>query len=153
MAQQTTTTARHIPSGAKGRDFDQAVKTPAFILEALRAYAPIDLDPFTCERTAGHTAARYAYRWPDSDALALPWTRRPTHSGSWHVFANPPFDRLGDVLAHIEGQAWGGTDSELSALLPIRSHRRYWRHVASASAVVELPAFAFEGHANAFPLP
>ena len=146
------TTDSHIPSGAKGHEYEQSIRTPEFILARVREHAPIDLDPFTDRGNMLHTGASHVFTWPGDDALQLPWTR-PGLQGSLHVCANPPFNALPAVLEHIAEQRFSCVQSELTALLPIRSHRRYWRFTHGASAVVELPAFAFAGHDHTFPLP
>ena len=143
-------TPRHIPSGAKGRDFEQAISTPVAFVDAVHAHATIELDPFCDATNAGHTRARRSYVFPTQSGLALPWT--PAQPQSWHVYANPPFAELGLVLAHAVSHSWRG-GFELTMLLPLRSHRRYWHHVYSSDACVELFSFAFAGFETKFPMP
>jgi site-specific DNA-methyltransferase (adenine-specific) len=58
--------------------------TPDVILDLVRAFAPIGLDPASCE---GNPTKAKVHLTPERDGLSKPWN----HSGL--VFLNPPYGR------------------------------------------------------------
>ena len=109
-----------------------------------------DVDLFNDAQTRGNVRARRHITFPDEDAL----DRRCWARGRGEVFwGNPPFEcpTLGQTLRKASEQDW--SFDQLVLLVPLRPHRVYWRPAWTSKLEVHLPAHAFEGEENTFPLP
>lgn len=78
------------------------------------------------------------------DVLALHGHARPT------VFCNPPWDDLGRWIPKIVAES---RSCDVLALLPLRSHRRYWAPTWTASGFCFIEAIAYEGFGNKMAIP
>lgn len=160
-----------------GQARKQDVLTPEWLLDAVRAVAPIVLDPCTIPsnpvgaeqfcylpeeatrlqeqlRTAEDKAEKAMLRkqlkpYLTGGGLSLDWS---FVVGKGVVFVNPPFDSLEMWMRKCELQATTlGTPSYL--LCPFRPHRKWFSKYAQGFDVITLAPFAFRGHSQAFPAP
>lgn len=120
---------------------EQTILTPTWLTDNLiREWGFIAMDP--CSDDAGTVPARVHVRAQDREhGLVRHWLS--------YTYANVPFGRLKDWLAHAVKQL-GPT----ALLAPVRTHRRWYREaVRGCSAVIEFDAFAFQGFKSTFPAP
>jgi hypothetical protein len=127
--------------GSRTGHREQRVHTPEPVIRVLRSLWPegIAFDPCgSPDSIVG--AADQAYPEIGRDGLAEPWPER--------TFFNPPYDNLAPWLARYR-EAW-----EIVGLVPVRTHRVWFRAaLAASSAVVWLDPLKFLGHGAAFPAP
>ena len=136
---------------------EQEILTPPEILDPLRELwggRPV-FDPFGSER---HAIADHTALLEDgTDGQQWTWPDR--------TFGNPPYGELERAMVGTKrGKPDGATyyldhvDGEISRwcfLIPVRSHRKWWRRVANRDhvTVLELDPVKFVGFDQAFPAP
>lgn len=102
--------------------------SPEKLLERVRAFAPIGLDP--CSNAS--SIVRAAVEWTferDGDSLPKPW------AGRGLVYVNPPYGREIVPFA-LKLALEGAFGTEIIALLPARTDARWWQqHIVSAQAI------------------
>lgn len=87
-----------------------------------------------------YVQAEHTIRLPD-DGLRYVWIDR--------TFVNPQYDALKSWLSHE-----GTGDGRLAWLIPVRTHRKWWRAWArTMDVVIYLDPFAFAGHCDKFMAP
>lgn len=152
---------RRVPSGAKGRGYQQDTHTPDVVAEVVyRVFGGIaDLDPFGSPlqilraktivvpkklryaRSIRHEGATIIV----GDGGAIDW---------WgNVFLNPEFEDLGPALEKTWSEVHLGRAEQAIVLGPIRTHRRYAPWFWAANACCFMRPIAFEGWKHQFPLP
>lgn len=113
-------------AGATG---PQTWSTPAALVRVLEdryTRDGFDLD------AAAHADNAVAEHWlgPGSsiseDALAVPWRLTPVH-GPVSVFANPPWNRVGEWVAHALAEVQAGHCEVVVLVLPTRAETAWWR--------------------------
>ncbi len=155
---------------------EQTVLSPAKILKPLRSvWDRIQLDPCAApvgpvwvpctvkgckNEPPGRTACRHCHgaggvlaydqvraqipirKSEGGDGLAAPWCDR--------TYYNPPYDVLKPWLA-VDRIPNG---ARAAGLVPVRSHRTWWREWARRQdVVIYLNPFRFEGHSSTYPAP
>lgn len=149
-----------------GQAREQTVLTPDWLLDAIRAVAPIGLDPCTtpenpcCAQTfcsvegaSGRSQpSDVAMGFTGSDGLQIPWgwPIQRAALGSC-VYVNPPYSDLKDWLQKCSAEANCGLGIYL--LCPVRPQRRWFNEYTKGYTVVSLAPFPFKGHKSAFPAP
>lgn len=114
----------------------QRVLTSRWVIDlVIEACGPIVLDP--CGAPSSEVIA---------DRILMPETGDDGLAADWngHTFCNPPWDALGVWLCKMVEQASRGVP--ITALVPLRTHRTYWRFAWRADAVAFLPAIGFCGY-------
>ena len=134
------TVLRHSTLPSPDYERVQERNTPAYILNPIRRFygGKIDRDP--CSNPTSLVRARWVRMRPEApaDEKVAPdtffiWRGR--------VFLNPPFNDLGPWVERA-----ASSPGEVVALLPVRTHRSYWRHVwGKATAICWLGPVSFEG--------
>lgn len=122
-----------------GDSNNQRVHTPQIVLDFIAEVWPegIALDP--CGSPDGIVKADRII-CPPEDGLSLEWPAR--------TFINPPYRKLKPWLEKYL------TCSEIFALVPVRTHRAWFRRALDTSRwYVWLDPLKFEGHANTYPQP
>lgn len=132
------TALRGMVNGAK--QHEQRIHTPMEILRPIAKLWPegIACDPCGSPDSLVDAGEVYGPEFKIKDSLLVPWPDRS--------FVNPPYDNLKAFFAHgmrFEEQAW---------LIPVRSHRSWWRDARAACDVVAwLSPIAFVGFDQSFP--
>ncbi len=127
---------------------EQTVLTPEWLLDAIRAVAPIGLDPCTTpENPTGAGAYYFLPRW---NGLEERWDYGVIEQDSI-VYVNPPYDSLKLWLKKCEGEAFHGT--KIYLLAPFRPQRKWFVDYTKGCTVASLAPFPFVGHKSAFPAP
>ncbi len=125
----------------------QEILTPPSILDPLiEFWGDIALDP--CSDADGSVPAQAHLRGSafNEDGLAAQWPDG--------TFVNPPYGKLKDWLGCVVEQLPDGERREIVMLIPVRSHRKWWRAAArEASEVLYLNPIKFVGYDQAFPAP
>ena len=132
---------KSLVDGSRTGTREQRVHTPARVMAALAGVWPegIAFDPCgSPDSIVG--AADQAYPEIGRDGLSEPWPER--------TYFNPPFDDLKPWLAKYCAAR------EVVGLVPVRTHRVWFRRAISSSTSVHfLDPLKFVGHAAAFPAP
>lgn len=127
--------------GSRTGTREQRVHTPSSVMRALAGLWPegIAFDPCgSPDSIVG--AADQCYPEIGRDGLVEAWPER--------TYFNPPFDDLAPWLAKYRA-AW-----EVVGLVPVRTHRRWFREsIQQSSSVHFLDPLKFVGHSAAFPAP
>jgi site-specific DNA-methyltransferase (adenine-specific) len=122
--------------------------TPPEVLDQVRRFAPIHLDPCTTPRNPVGADSWYALENGD-DGLAHPWQARGL------VYANPPYGRgIGAWVEKAAREAMRG--AEIIALLPARTDSRWfqtWVFQQAAAICWWRGRIKFVGAENSAPFP
>ena len=124
-----------------GQVREQTVLTPDWLLDAIRAVAPIGLDP--CTTTDNPVEA---WRWftEEQNGLSEAWDHGLTYT-------NPPYGDLKPWMQKCWAEARFGV--RIYLLAPFRPHRRWFNEYTKGHTVVTLAPFPFKGHKASFPAP
>lgn len=121
--------------------------TPPEVLDRLRAWAPIGLDPCSNASSIVHAATEWRLERGE-DGLSLPWADRGL------VFVNPPYGRaLGPWLAKCTSEGVRGV--EVVALVTGRPDTRWFQAAARSCAALHFWAgrLTFLGAPHPAPFP
>lgn len=119
---------------------EQRIHTPLTILRPIAELWPegIACDPAGSPDSLVEAEVTMGPEFEIKDSKLVPWPER--------TFINPPYDDLKAFLGHgmqFDEQAW---------LIPVRSHRKWWRAARRASDVIAwLNPLAFVGFEQSFP--
>lgn len=124
--------------------------TPDSILELVRSFAPIELDP--CTSKENPTQARYIRtRECDPDGLETPW-----HEFNGLVYVNPPYGRRKGqrckewVDKAIRESRLG---AEIIMLLPARTDTQWFQRAMAFPVCFVAGRLTFKGQTNGAPFP
>lgn len=113
--------------------------TPPWVLELVRAIAPIRLDPCTAPSnptqaatfcSLGESAPNRDGVWLGPDGLAVDWARGSPGKGL--VFVNPPYGRA--LPKWIDKCVAEAQHAEIVALVPSRTDTRWWQKAAVSAS-------------------
>ncbi len=141
-----------------GQAREQTVLTPEWLLEAIRAVAPIGLDPCTTPENptkaeAYMTEGMFGVDTPQfgQAGLAQFWATYPTIRAGCLVYVNPPYSDLRSWLAKCLYEA--SCLAPIYLLAPFRPQRKWFVEYTRGYTVASLAPFPFVGHKQAFPAP
>lgn len=160
-----------------GQAREQTVLTPDWLLGAIRAWAPIGLDPCTTQENPtgarqhlglsveGRALQQVLSETEDqkmkkhlkaqlkphllAGGLSVPWNTLNNEC----VYVNPPYDMLREWMAKCSAEACRPSQPQIYLLAPFRPHRHWFIKHTEGYTVVSLAPFAFKGHKQSFPAP
>ncbi len=136
-----------------GQKREQTVLTPEWLLEAIRAVAPIGLDPCTTPENPCKAATAYTEDYDGGrGGLSAVWgVDAPVLSGEC-IYVNPHYAKLKEWIR----QCYLYAEQEklpIYLLAPFRPQRKWFCEYTRGYEVVSLAPFPFVGHKQAFPAP
>lgn len=152
----------HVPGAVRsasmepeGRPQDHC--TPAEYIEpAYRVMGGIDLDPATNPGSLVRATRSLCFVDERDDSIVLPkgfeWGNGLEEDWSGlRIWLQPNWDELEPWVERANFYAQRG--AEIFALLPVRTHRLYWKYVWEAQGITFLPPITFVGQRDQLPLP
>jgi hypothetical protein len=125
------------------KDRKQEILTPDFILEPIiKIWGGIALDP--CGSKQNIFADKTTFE-NEEDGLLIEWVDK--------TYVNPPYKNLQEWMQKMEDEMESDSSKSIVMLCPARSHRKWWRKLASKCIIVLLPQMAFKGYKQKFPVP